>query len=468
MRPFEVALTIALVITALVGLTSLSRLTKSFFAFLCLLLIAIHLGLEGGHWQMLPVYLAAVIVLTTSLTSSRSSAKTIVTSSLVLTFCLTSVALSYVIPMFSLPRPTGSYPIGTRILYLRDDSRKEDAGPDRSRNRELIVQVWYPAASSSNHLAPYRRWRESRPKNSYQSVLWTNSRQDAPIAEQGGPFPLILFGHGWGATRISDTFIAEDLASHGYVVISTDHPYNSSRVAFPDGRVIDGILGSPILDLGIAPADKTEALWNMELQKWTADQIFVLNYFQAANLDQQSLWRGRLNTGLVGALGHSFGGSAALRICSVDPRVRSAINMDGWTFDGVRDRPAGKTMMWMYEDSFDPQHLLVKSSIPAEKVNAELDIRDEKNVMGSLQHFGGYRLVIDGALHGDFTDQPLVSPFRRVTHTGSIKPATMEEIVRDYALAFFDKTLYGKDAPLLDSGNTSPFREVHFEQSLSK
>ncbi|WP_260705478.1 alpha/beta hydrolase family protein [Edaphobacter flagellatus] len=463
MRPFEVALTIFLVIAALVELTSLSRLVKSFFVFLCLLLAIIHLGREGGHWQMLPVYIA-VVVLAVGLAIRR----TITVSLLVLTLCLAGAALSFAVPMFSLPKPTGAYPVGTRIVYLRDDSRKEDAGSDRTRDRELIVQVWYPAESSSNHLAPYRRWRESRLKNSYQSVLWTNSREDAVVSAKGGPFPVILFGHGWGATRISDTFIAEDLASHGYVVIATDHPYNSNRVALPDGRVINGILGSPILDLGIVSADKTEALWNMELQKWTADQIFVLNTFQAANLDPQSPWHGHLNTEMVGALGHSFGGSAAERICSVDPRVRSAINMDGWTFDGVRDRSEGKSLMWMYEDSVDPQHLLVNSPVPAEHVNAELDIRDEKNVLSSLERFGGYRLVIDGALHGDFTDQPLVSPFRRITHTGPIKPARMEMIVRDYALAFFNKTLYGKGSSLLDSGNTSPFKEVHFEQWPAK
>jgi hypothetical protein len=40
----------------------------------------------------------------------------------------------------------------------------------------------------------------------------------------------------------------------------------------------------------------------------------------------------------------------------------------------------------------------------------------------------------------------------------------MQTIVRDYTLAFFDKTLRGKESPLLDSGNTSPFGEVRFEQ----
>jgi pimeloyl-ACP methyl ester carboxylesterase len=427
-------------------------------------LLVIHLVHEGGHWQMLPAYLAVIALVVACGMRRSSTGRMIAFSGLILVLCVVSGGLSYVIPMFSLPRPTGSYSVGTRILYMRDDSRKEDIDRNSGRPRELMVQVWYPAAPSNNHLAPYRTWAESKLKNSYQSVLWTNSRKDAPIAPQGGPFPLILFGHGWGATRITDTFIAEDLASQGYVVAAIDHPYNSGRVAFPDGRVIDGIENSPIIDLGTEPADKTEALWNMELQKWTADQIFVLNSLQAENLDPQSLWYGHLNTNLVGALGHSFGGSAALRICSLDPRVRSAINLDGWTFDGVRDRPPGKSMMIMYEEDMDPQHTQLHSTNPGARVNAELDVLDTKNVSDSLRKFGGYRLVIAGAMHSDFTDQSLVSPLRRVTHTGPIKPARMQTIVRDYTLAFFDKTLRGKESPLLDSGNTSPFGEVHFEQ----
>jgi pimeloyl-ACP methyl ester carboxylesterase len=467
LRLFEVALTIALVLAALIDLTSGSRRIRFFLTLFCLALFAIHLIYEGGHWQMLPVYLA-VLILIFQWRASKIPNNRKIAASFICILCVISGCLSYAIPMFSLPKPTGPYPVGTRILYMHDDSRKEDAGTDRGRPRELMVQVWYPAAPSKNHLAPYRRWSESKLKNSYQSVLWTNSRQDAPIASEREPFPLILFGHGWGATRISDTFLAEDLASHGYVIVAADHPYNSGRVALPDGRVISGIVNSPIINVGNESAEKTEAFWNMELQKWTADEFFVLNSLQSANLDPRSFWYKHLNTNLVGALGHSFGGSAALRICSLDPRVRSAINLDGWTFDGIRDRSSGKPIMFMYEANASPQSAQLKSSLPSVRVNAELDMLDSGNVLNSLEKFGGYKLTIAGAMHADFTDQSLVSPFRRVTYTGPIKAARMHTIVRDYALAFFNKTLRGGGSPLLDSGNSSPFSEVHFEQWPAK
>ena len=62
MRPFEVALTIALAIAALAQLTSLSRKLNLFLFSVCLLFVAMHLLLEGGHWQMLPVYLAVMVL----------------------------------------------------------------------------------------------------------------------------------------------------------------------------------------------------------------------------------------------------------------------------------------------------------------------------------------------------------------------------------------------------------------------
>ena len=40
------------------------------------------------------------------------------------------------------------------------------------------------------------------------------------------------------------TFIAEDLASRGYVVAAVDHPCEATAVEFPDGRVVKSAFGS--------------------------------------------------------------------------------------------------------------------------------------------------------------------------------------------------------------------------------
>src|SRR5262245_44431459 len=57
-------------------------------------------------------------------------------------------------PLLSLPAPTGGYPVGTLSLHLVDRSRIDPLAPTR-RYRELMVRLWYPAASSHGPCAPY-------------------------------------------------------------------------------------------------------------------------------------------------------------------------------------------------------------------------------------------------------------------------------------------------------------------------
>ncbi len=59
-------------------------------------------------------------------------------------------------------------------------------------------------------------------------------------------------------------------------------------------------------------------------------------------MDSKSFWYGRLNTERAGAFGHSFGGAASIQICTVDPRIQSALNMDGWTFGDIQRRAANQ------------------------------------------------------------------------------------------------------------------------------
>jgi predicted dienelactone hydrolase len=375
---------------------------------------------------------------------------------------MTSFGLLLLVPMFSLPKPTGPYPVGTRIIYLKDPGRMEHEGLPR----ELIVQLWYPAASSKNHLAAYQRMPETSLATSYRSVLWSDSRKDAPFATNGGPFVVLLFNHRWGGVRTQDTFLTEDLASHGYVVAAIDHSYNAGRVAMPDGRVIQDALGYEPIDVTKHTADQIRDAWNKELTKWVADEIFVLTALQNENLNQKSFWFGHLDTSRAGAFGHSFGGSASVQVCSVDARIRSALNMDGWTFGDIHRRAADQPIMFMYGTANIPGPQDLNSKDPAARTEADLDVNDAKQIDSSLRQYGGYKLYVNDASHLDFTDHALVSPWRNWTERGHISPSRIQTIVRAYVLAFFDETLRGQKPPLLQTGNSSPFPEVQIEQFI--
>jgi hypothetical protein len=76
-----------------------------------------------------------------------------------------------------------------------------------------------------------------------------------------------------------------------------------------------------------------------------------------------------------------------------------------------------------------------------------------------MQKFGAYRVFVHGSSHESFTDHSLFSPIRSLSAAGWI-PAYLEySIIRQYALAFFDKTLRGGDPQLLKE-MPGPFPEA--------
>jgi predicted dienelactone hydrolase len=297
-------------------------------------------------------------------------------------------------------------------------------------------------------------------------VLWTNSRTDAPLATNGSPFVVLLFNHGWGERRTQNIFLTEDLASHGYVVAAIDHSYNAGRVEMPDGRVIQDAFGYEPIDVTKRTAAQIMETWNKELIRWVDDEVFVLTALQNENLDPKSFWYGRLDTSRAGAFGHSFGGAASVQVCSVDTRIRSALNMDGWTFGDIHHRAANQPIMFMYGAASIPRPQDLNSKDPVARTEAELDLNDARQIDSSLNEYGGYKLYVDHTSHMDFTDHSLVSPWRNWTERGHIAPARIQTIVRSYVLAFFDKTLRGEDPPLLQSGDSSPFHEVRIKQFI--
>jgi len=434
------------------------RTARMLVTFALLAAIA-HATIEGAHWQMIPAYAATGILCLAAWKPGGDQMRLQrIAAWPAMLLASISVLFSLLLPMFHLPEPTGPYPVGTSILYFKDPARIEDAAPAAGSARELLVQLWYPAQPSLHRFARYREPRETNALSSYQSVILTNSRQDAPIAIAGAPFPVIIFNHAWQGRRTNDTFLSEELASHGYIVAGIDHTYNASQVAFPDGRVVRGVASNEIDAPETSTAEHVRAIWDKELVKWVADQRVVLDRLAQMNRSAGTQWFGRLDTNNAGALGHSFGGAAATAVCAADPRVHASVNMDGWFFGAIRARGPN-------------QPLLVITTVTAQggetpdpnaKVGAALDAADFADVKTSLRNFGGYLLSVKGAEHEDFTDQPLISPLRMLSHRGALPARRIHEIARTYVLAFFDKTLRRED-PAVFHSRSGPYTEASLE-----
>jgi predicted dienelactone hydrolase len=459
MRPFEMLIVGLLVLGGLWSLVRGSRGRAVLFLCCGLGILALigHVVFEGMHWQMAPAYLG-VLIFAAVLLPARRRLSRIAGASGMLLLAVASCVFSAILPMFPLPRPTGSLAIGTRVMYLADPSRVEDAPGSGGGKRELMIQAWYPAEASRQPYAAYRRRIETTRLSSYQSVLWTHSRWEAPVAQRGDAFPVILFNPSWNGRRTQNTFLAEELASHGFVVVGIDHTYNSGPVGFPDGRVVDFVHTRDMEDFGSSSLERVNAIGDKEVEKEAADDVFVLNQLEEMNGEPASPFYRRLDTNNAGAFGHSFGGSASAEASYRDARIRSVLDMDGSIFGEVREKGLNKPFLFMTGDVELCTPAELDKLNKADRIDAEIYITD----MAMFRKYGGYRIFLHGTSHEAFTDRALFSPLRSLSGAGTLDPRQEVFILRQYVLAFFEKTLRHEDPPLLRSAK-SPFAEISMQ-----
>ena len=465
---FMAVLTLGLVCVVFLipGVGQGAQVSVDLFALAALLLL-LHAVIEGVHWQMAPAYLSLPLLAVAIFLEVSGRNTTAVSVAVLGVLCIVaSGVILWALPMFRFEPLTGPYRVGTSILCLIDASR-EDQSP--SGYRELMVQFWYPAAASRNPVAPYRRAAETTKISSYQSVLKTSSRLDAPLADSAAPFPVLLFNPAWNGRRTQNTFLVEELASHGFVVAAIDHTHNSEPIAFPDGRVVMAQHERAMEDVSNSTADEVKRIGNSEVARQVLDARFVLDTLTGWTQRQGSRWHQRLDTNRAGALGHSLGGAVSVECWATDPRVRCAMNMDGWTFGhqastGRRGSLAedSQTMplLFIYEGNYEPfPDAETAAQSGKSEVEKMVDAWDAEHVRELLQRHGGYWLKLQGSDHMNFTDRTISSPLRRLAGGGTIDPRLAHRILRDYAVNFFSQALLGRHSDLLQ-GNDRHYAEI--------
>jgi len=434
---------------------------------LCLV-FAIDAFREGAHWQLIPLYLSALTIWFAGW-ADRHWPKwrfTFLALISILLICATGY-LSWLMPMFQLPKPTGPYQVGTRIFHLVDTSRNEDNGPSPSGKRELMVQAWYPAELAptleNRHLADYQRRKEVTLRASYRSVLKTNSYLDAAV-RPGGEYPLLIYNPAWMGERTEGTYQMEELASHGFIVVAVDHTFFGGLVEFPDGRVTDSHNAPVLGDFTQVGVDQEWELGGKYVRIEAQDDIYVLDQLDEMNQDQNSPWYHTLDFSRVGAMGFSIGGAAAIQMAGQDPRVKAALDLDGWAFGDFAQQGLAKPLMVVYEDKSKvlPTLATLHSPDQSRSRSGEFAVEDFSHVTKSMTEHGGYLLYIAGTQHVDFSDRSLFSPLASLTGRGTVAPDRVHQIVNAYTLAFFTHVLNGEASPLLDA-NPAPFKEVEIE-----
>lgn len=201
-------------------------------------------------------------------------------------------------------RDAGPWAVGVTTLSLEDRD----------------VEVWYPAAPRDVRGLDQDSYfiRDFLPSlvdtllpDDVNPPFVTDAYRDVAVSEDG-PFPLVLFAHGFSSFRTQSTFLTTHLASWGFVVASADYKE----------RGLSAVLGSP-------PANPVD------------DEVVtrqVVDLMKAEEARSGGRFEARVVADRIAITGHSAGGGTSIRFGD-ESDVIVYIPLSAGIFNGATELP---------------------------------------------------------------------------------------------------------------------------------
>ncbi|WP_083986738.1 dienelactone hydrolase family protein [Frankia sp. EI5c] len=285
------------------------------------------------------------------------------------------------------PGQPGPYGVGYQTLLV----------PNRQRpDRVLTTSVWYPSPPSPRRAAPgggrpgstsggpLAPARTAPAAQTIPAVIGTPARypvapgvevpaaraeEEATVAP--GRFPLVVISHGSAGSRVQLAYLAEALASHGFVVAAPDHP-GDTMIEAAEGRQ------APLVDLA-------------------SDRILDVSRVISAFTDDDCPLSAMVRADEVAVVGFSFGGltsvvsSVGFLRAPADPRVRAVVGIAGAT-------------------EVVPTEQLARVTVPVLLIGGRMDgaVPFERNTLRAFDELTGarprYLVAVAGGTHNSFTE----------------------------------------------------------------
>lgn len=352
-----------------------------------------------------------------------------------------------------LPKPSGNYFIGVDYLYLTDESRKELFDNSNRSYRNISVKVWFPSDKKGDY-APYFKNVEFAISNFnfteiYRNLI-TNSCKGVSVSNAEKTFPVLIFSHGWGEHFSQNTILMEELASHGYIVFSIGHHFESKFSFFPDGRIItmDNSSGrfikimneqqnpqaievykemfqtnsdSERLQIFVKTSNLMPTLLKESPKYWAEDIDFFINELDEIN-NTNPTFKNKLNLNRIGVFGMSMGGIASNEVCINNSKVKAGVNIDGGVYGSAINAVINTPFLFI-----NSQRYLGYGNLFVSRSNKDC-----------------YSITVRNSDHYNFTDYALY-PMQTNMMVGTVDATLPIEIMNSMILAFFDKYLIGKN-----------------------
>lgn len=128
-----------------------------------------------------------------------------------------------------------------------------------------------------------------------------------PFEAEAGPRPLLVFSHGFTSGRRNGAYLAEHLASHGFVVVAVDYPLTNMRA--PGGALVEDVINQP------------------------GDISFLMDTLLGYSAVSGHALSGKIDPARIGVLGISLGGLtstlAGFHPQWRDPRIGAVLSIAG-------------------------------------------------------------------------------------------------------------------------------------------
>ncbi|HEX4962647.1 MAG TPA: family membership [Thermoanaerobaculia bacterium] len=307
----------------------------------------------------------------------------------------------------TLPIPTGSFTVGRTIQDWTDEAHVDTLAPVPGTKRELLVWIWYPSAAGQPAMMDDYLPAQLRPKAAPEggANIWTlltrdvsnvrgHSARDPDVSPLQRSYPVVILRAGASSGVLNYSTLAEDLASHGYVVVGFDAPYRTGRVVFPDGRMMGRTEQNNPESCVVPDRSQMERCASRVMTAWQSDIAFVLDRLARLNAsDSSGKLLGRLDLTRVGVFGHSFGGAVAAQFCHEDSRCKAGIDIDGAPHGSVIQAGLSQPFMFLLSDHGD-------ASDPA----SSQILTDIKSIYDRIPPDRRLLATIRGAFHFTFSD----------------------------------------------------------------